>query len=317
VEALPGVISVGVTNGLPITGQGGNSAIVVEGVTAQLFERPLADVRGVNPDFFRTMGIPLRSGAIFTERDRAKRTAVVSVVLADRAWPNQNPLGKRLRIGSDQGPLFEVVGVVGDVRGVSLDGTLQFPTVYLPYWYRSFNQATVAVKTAGDPAAAYAGVREAIRSLDPELPIQVMRMMDDVVMASVAPRQFQMRLVLLFGFVALMLSSLGIYGVVSYSVVQRTSEMGLRMALGAAPQNIGKVVLRQAMLPVLLGLAAGLAVAAGMGRLLRAMLFGVTPMDPVTLGSVALILLTVGLVASYLPTRRAMTVDPMAALRYE
>ena len=206
---------------------------------------------------------------------------------------------------------------MGDVRGVSLDGTLQLPTVYVPYWYRAFNQSTVAVKTDGDPAAAYAGVRAAIRSLDPELPIQAIRTMDDVVMASVAPRQFQMRLVLLFGLVALMLASLGIYGVVSYSVAQRTSEMGLRMALGAAPQNIGKVVLRQAMLPVLIGLAAGLAVAAGMGRLLRAMLFGVTPMDPVTLGSVAVILLTVGLVASYLPARRAMRVDPMVALRYE
>ena len=156
-ESAPGVVSVGITNRLPVTGQGGNSAIVVEGVTAQLFERPLADIRGVNPDFFRTMSIPLALGAIFSEHDRERQVAVVSALLADRAWPNQNPLGKRLRIGSDRGPLVEVVGVVGDVRGVSLDGPSQFPTVYVPYWHRSFNQATLAVKTSGDPAAAYAG----------------------------------------------------------------------------------------------------------------------------------------------------------------
>ena len=144
-----------------------------------------------------------------------------------------------------------------------------------------------------------------------------MRTMDEVVMASVAPRQFQMRMVLLFGFAALMLTSLGIYGVVSYSVGQRTSEIGLRIALGAGPQSIGRTLLRQAMVPVAIGLAAGLAVAIGAGRLLRAMLFGVTPMDPVTLGSVAFILLAVGLVASYLPARRAMRVDPVVALRYE
>ena len=150
----------------------------------------------------------------------------MSASLAERAWPNQQPIGKRFQMGGPQSPLYEVVGVVGDVRGASLSGNQQFPTVYVPYWRRAFSEVTLAVKTTGDPAATYALVRQTIRRLDSELPIPAMRTMDDVVMASVAPRQFQMRLVLLFGIVALLLAGLGVYGVVSYSVAQRTSETG-------------------------------------------------------------------------------------------
>ena len=170
------------------------------------------------------------------------------------------------------------------------------------------------MKTTDDPAATYALVRQAIRRLDPELPIPAMRTMDDVVMESVAPRQFQMRLVLLFGLVALMLAGLGVYGVVSYSVAQRTGELGLRMALGAAPRTVARSVLRQAMLPVVLGLGAGLSVAIGAARTVRAMLFNVEPMDPLTLLSVSTVLLVVGAFACYLPARRAMRVDPLSRL---
>jgi ABC-type antimicrobial peptide transport system permease subunit len=166
-------------------------------------------------------------------------------------------------------------------------------------------------------AATYALVRQAIRRLDSQLPIPAMQTMDDVVMASVAPRQFQMRLVMLFGVVALLLAGLGIYGVVSYSVAQRTAETGLRVALGAAPQHVAAGVLRTAMSPVFVGLAAGIAIAIGLGRGLRAMLFEVTPFDPITLSSVAFVLFSVGLIASLVPARRAMRVDPMAALRTE
>jgi putative ABC transport system permease protein len=210
-----------------------------------------------------------------------------------------------------------VVGVVGDVRGASLSGNQQFPTVYVPYWRRAFNQVTIAVKATGEPTATYAMVRQTIRRLDSELPIPDMKMMDDVVMASVAPRRFQMQLVLLFGVVALLLAGLGVYGVVSYSVAQRTGEMGLRMALGAAPQAVARSVLRQAMLPVTIGLGVGLAVAIAAGSVVRSMLFDVTPMDPITLVSVSVVLLTVGVLACYLPARRAMRVDPLVALRAE
>ena len=317
VTALPGVVSAGITNGLPVTADGGRSAVLVEGVTLPLIERPIADIRNVNPDFFQTMGIGLRAGAYLSESDREGRTAVISESLAERAWPNQPALGKRFQVGGPQSPMYEVVGVVGDVRGASLAGNQQFPTVYVAYWRRAFSDVTLAVKTVGEPAAAYALVRQTIRGLDSELPIPAMQTMDDVVMASVAPRQFQMRLVLLFGIVALLLAVLGVYGVVSYSVAQRTSELGLRMALGATPRTVARSVLRQAMLPVALGLGMGLVMAVGAGRAVRAMLFDVSPFDPITLVSVSFVLLTVGALACYIPARRAMRVDPLAALRTE
>jgi len=317
VAALPGVVSAGITNGLPVTASGGNSMIHAEGATVPEIERPVADIRNVNPDFFPTMGIGLRSGSYLSESDREGRTAVISASMAEGAWPDQQPLGKRFRIGSPQSPLYEVVGVVNDVRGTSLSGNLQFPTIYVPYWRRAFSEVSIAVKTTGDPQAVYALVRQTIRRLDSELPIPAMRTMDDVVMASVAPRQFQMRLVLMFGIVALLLAGLGVYGVVSYAVAQRTGELGLRMALGAAPRTVAGSVLRQAMLPVALGLVAGLVIAVGAGRAVRAMLFDVNPLDPITLVSVSFVLLTVGVLACYIPARRAMRVDPLTALRTE
>jgi putative ABC transport system permease protein len=317
ISALPGVVSTGITNGLPVTSRGGTSAILVEGVTLPLLERPIADARNVNPDFFRTMGISLRAGSFLSDSDVEGRTAVVSASLAQRAWPNENPIGKRFRIGSAQSLLYEVVGVVNDVRGRSLSGNLEFPTVYVPYWRRAFSEISLAVKTTDDPAATYALVRQTIRRLDSELPIPAMRTMDDVVMASVAPRQFQMRLVLTFGIMALLLAGLGIYGVVSYSVAQRTNEVGLRMALGAAPRVVGRSVVSQAMRPVAIGLSVGLVAAIAAGRAVRSMLFDVTPMDPITLLSVSVALLTVGVLACYMPARRAMRVDPLVALRAE
>ena len=320
VSALPGVVSAGITNKLPVAGRGtaATALIHIEGATAPIIERPIADVRNVNPEFFSTMGIGLRAGSLLSESDRDGTTAVISESLAERAWPNQQPLGKRFHIGSPQSsPLYEVVGIVGDVRSTSLSTNLPSPGVYIPYWRRAFSEVSLAVKTNDDPAATYVLIHRTIRRLDAELPIPAMRTMDDVVMESVASRQFQMRLVLLFGIVALLLASLGVYGVVSYSVAQRTGEIGLRIALGAAPATVARGVLRQAMLPVTIGLVAGLVAAIGAGRTVRAMLFDVAPTDPVTLLTVSLLLLAVGMAACYLPARRAMRVDPLVALRTE
>jgi putative ABC transport system permease protein len=320
VSALPGVVSAGITNKLPVAGRGtaATALIHIEGATAPIIERPIADVRNVNPEFFSTMGIGLRAGSILSASDRDGTTAVISQSLADRAWPNQQPLGKRFHIGSPQSsPLYEVVGVVGDVRHTSLIGNQHNLGVYIPYWRRAFSEISLAVKTTDDPAATYAIVRQTIRRLDSELPIAAMRTMDDVVLESVAPRQFQMRLVLVFGIIALFLAGLGVYGVVSYSVAQRTSELGLRMALGATPRVVAGSVLRHAMLPVALGLCVGLVAAIAGGRVVRAMLFEVNPVDPITLSLVTVVLLIVGLFACYLPARRAMRVDPLTALRTE
>jgi putative ABC transport system permease protein len=300
---------------LPLAGEGGNNLIAPEGTKLPLMERPLADIREVNPDYFPTLGIPLRAGRFFTEADRGRNVALVSPLTADRLWPGQNPLGKRFHVG-DQSPLNEVVGVAGDVRGVSLNKSPS-PTVYLPYWQRNFTQVSLAVRTGMPPLAASSAIRAAIRAVDPEMPVPAFRTMDEIVAESVAQRRFQMTLVLLFGLTALLLASLGIYGVVSYSVAQRTSEMGIRLALGASSSGIRTLVLRQSLPPVVLGLGAGVVASLALGRVLSTLLFGIGVGDPVTIAGVIALLSAVAIVAAYIPARRATRVDPITALRYE
>jgi putative ABC transport system permease protein len=316
VKVLPGVISAGVSNMLPLGGEGGNNLVAPEGSKVPLMERSLADIRQVSPDYFRTLGITLRAGRFFVEGDRGHNVALVSPLTAARLWPGHNPLGKRFQVGGDQSPLNEVVGIAGDVRGVSLNKNPS-ATVYLPYWQRNFNQASLAVKTAMDPLAASSAIRKAIREVDPELPVPAFRTMDEIVAESVAQRRFQMTLVLLFAVMALLLASLGIYGVVSYSVAQRTNEMGIRVALGASRAGIRSLVLRQSLPPVMLGLGAGVVASLALSRVLSSLLFGIGPGDPVTILGVITLLSAVAIVAAYIPARRATQVDPITALRYE
>jgi len=314
VRAVPGVTSVGVSNQLPLGGEGGNNLVAPEGFTGSFTDRPLADIRQVNPDYFATMGIPLRSGRPFAEADRAYRVALVSALAAERLWPGQDPVGKRMQMGGDDSPLMQVVGVVGDVRGISLDKPPTM-TVYVPYWQRFQAQALLAVRTPRDPAAIASELRTALRRVDPELPVPAFRTMQEIVAVSVADRRFQMDLVLLFGLVAVLLASLGIYGVISYSVAQRTGELGIRMALGALPSGIRWLVLRQCLGPVAGGLACGLIASGIAGRLLNSLLFGVSAVDPLTMGAVVVTLSGVAAVAGYVPARRATRVDPVTALR--
>jgi putative ABC transport system permease protein len=316
IRVLPGVLSIGISDMLPLGGEGGNNLIAPEGSRVPLSERALADIRRVNPDYLRTLGIPLRAGRIFGEADGDRKVALVSELTAERIWPGQNPIGKRFRIGGDESPLVEVTGVVGDVHGVSLNRTPSL-TVYVPYWQRSWERVALAVKTATAPLAASSAIRAAIREVDPELPVAAFRTMDEIVSESVAQRRFQLALVLLFALAALLLASLGIYGVVAYSVSQRTSEMGIRMALGASLSSIRSLVLRQSLLPVAIGLAIGLAASVALARLLESLLFGVGAADPVTIAGVIAVLAVVAAAAAYLPARRATRVDPLSALRYE
>jgi predicted permease len=316
VTVLPGVTSAGVSNMLPLGGEGGNNLVAPEGTKLPLMERPLADIRQVSPDYFRTLGIPLRAGRFFGEGDRSHNVALISPLTAERLWPGQNPLGKRFHMGGDQSPLIELIGIAGDVRGVSLNKNPS-ATVYLPYWQRNFNQASLAVKTAMEPLAASTAIRTAIRAIDPELPVPAFRTMDEIVAESVAQRRFQMTLVLLFGLTALLLASLGIYGVVSYSVAQRTNEMGIRMALGAPRAGIRSLVLRQSLPPVVLGLGAGVVASLALNRVLSSLLFGIGAGDPLTIFAVIALLSAVAIVAAYIPARRATQVDPITALRYE
>ena len=317
VQASPGVVSAGISNMLPLSGEGGNNLISLEGTTVPFPERPLADIRGVNPEYFQTLGIALREGKIFAESEGDHKVCEVSALAAERLWPGENPLGKRFKIGDPDGPFFEVAGVVADVRGVGLDRAPSL-TVYVPYWQRrTYNGPSLAVKTAVDPLSASSAIRNIIRRIDSELPVPRFETMEQVVDESVAQRRFQMNLLLVFALTALLLASLGIYGVVSYSITLRTNEMGVRMAIGARASDILKMILRQAMTPIAIGACAGLVVALIVGRLFAGLLYGVAPADAVTIGSVLLILGAVGTVASLIPALRASRVNPVTALRYE
>jgi predicted permease len=317
VRTLPGVQSAGISNILPLGGEGGNNLLSLEGTTVPFPERPVADIRGVNPEYFQTLNIPLLRGGIFTETDGERKLALVSALTAERLWPGQDPLGKRFRIGDPNGPFVEVSGVVGDVRGVALDKQPSM-TVYVPYWQRrTWGGPALVVKTSVDPLSLSSSIRSAVRRIDSELPVPGFQTMDQVVDESVAQRRFQMNLIVIFALTALVLASLGIYGVVSYSVVLRTNEMGIRMAVGAGGADILKMILRQAMMPVAVGISGGLIVSLVVGRLLAGLLYGVAPVDTVTIGSVILILTGVAALASFVPARRASRVDPVIALRYE
>jgi putative ABC transport system permease protein len=272
-----------------------------------------------DPGYFQTIGIPLQAGRIFDEADRNRRlVAVVAESVAERVWPGQNPVGQRFRLGPDQAPLVEVVGVVGNVRGVSL---IERPTlhVYLPYWQSEASlysdQVSLVLRTATTMPEAFSAIRTAIRQIDPELPVPAFRTMEETVDESVALRRFQMNLVLLVAAATMLLACLGIYGVVSHGVAQRTNEIGVRMALGAQAGDVQRLLFGQSGLPVAAGVAAGLIASVPLSRLLRSMLFGIGPTDWLTMWTAAALLGTAAAAAIYLPARRATRVDPLLALR--
>jgi putative ABC transport system permease protein len=314
-QALPGVESVGLSSRLPLSGEGANNLLSLEGQNLPMGERPLADFREVSNDYFQTLGIPLRQGKIFEERDSRKQV-LVSETTAARLWPGESPLGRRFHMGTDKEPLLEVVGVVGDVHGNSLSETPRL-TIYMPYWQRQVRGVSLAVRTSNEPSGLAAAIRQAIHDGDAELPVPAFQTMDEIVAGSVAQRRFQMNLVLLFAGTALLLASLGIYGVVSYTVTQRTNEIGIRMALGAQPGRIRAMVLRQGLAPVMAGLLAGVAGSLALTRVLGSLLFGVSTGDPLTIGGVAALLMAMSMAAILTPARRAMRVEPSTALRYE
>ena len=316
VGALPGVTGAAVTNILPLAAQGSDNTLYVDGVDLPDMLRPIADYRMISEDYFRTMSIPMVAGRTFEPNDRERKVAIVSPETAARLWPGENPLGRKFRLGDPTAPLLEVVGVAAGVRGDSLQQAPNL-TVYLPYWQRNQSQYSLAVRTAIDPAQISSAVRVEIRKLDPEIPVPVFRTMRQIVSASVAQREFQLTLVLLFAAIGLILASLGIYGVVSYSVEQRRGEMGIRMALGATAGRLRAMVLRQGLTPVASGLVLGIAAAVAIGRIIQGLLFGVRVFDPLTIASVAVVLLGVAAAACYPPARRVTRADPLNALRYE
>ena len=315
-KEIPGVISVGASTNLPLSGGANNSAMFVEGVNLPLFERPIADVRAVDPDFFQTFGVSFRDGRRFDAADRDQSVAVISISAAKQAWPGENPIGKRFRFGPPTEPMIQVVGLVNDVRGTSLDLNPSL-TVYRPYWQEPFPGISLTLKTGSEPIAMFSSIRRILRDMDAELPIPQFRTMDDIVNGSVAQRRFQMNLILLFAVAAIILASLGIYGVTSFAVVQRTKEIGIRIALGASRRSVLYTTLQYALGLVGFGLLIGIPLALVATSVLRASLFGVSPYDSMTLSGTCFLITTVTLLAAYIPARRASRTDPMSALRFE
>ena len=316
VRPLPGVMAVGTVNQLPLTGEGNNNLLYVEGVNVPFSERPLVDMRSVNGDYFRAMGIPLRSGRVFQESDRQHGAAIVAEGTARKVWPGENPIGKKVRFGDKDAPMMEVIGVAGDVRANGLQKVAE-QVVYIPYWVRGRSATSLVVRTGMDPKSMAGAVRAELRRLDPELPVPPFKTMQDIVSASVAEKKFQLTLVLVFAAIALVLACLGIFGVVSYTVAQRRGEMGIRLALGATAGNLRAMVIRQGLAPVVVGLAFGIGAALALGRIMEGLLFGVTASDPWTLIGVSCLLIGVATAACYFPARRVSRADPLSALRYE
>ncbi|MGO8788691.1 MAG: ADOP family duplicated permease [Terriglobia bacterium] len=320
VQALPGVRSAGWVSKLPLAGQEQVDGISVPGRPTKGFPDAVANYRYVSSGYFQSMGIALRQGRLIEPADRDRHVAVISESVAKQVWPGENPVGKQFHPGTDKAPLTEIIGVVADIRTVALDEP-PLLMVYQPAGPAARNwdgsHASLVVRATIAPTALGTAVRGAIRSVDSGVPILHLRPLTEIVSESVGVRRFQMLLASLFAIFALLLAALGIYGVVSYSVARRRQELGIRIALGARGSELRNLVVLQGMSPVVVGLAAGVLMALAAGGVIRGLLFGVTAQDPLTLASVTLVVLVTAVLACYIPARRATTVDPMVALRYE
>jgi putative ABC transport system permease protein len=320
-STLPGVQAATLANVLPVDGGGPFLSFEEQGAPeAPPEETPDANIRAVGPDYFRTMGIPLLRGRLLAAQDteQAPRAIVINETMARRYWPDADPIGRRIAFdGADGDPAWrEIVGIVADVKSEGLDSE-EVPSVYAPHAQRPGLSMAVVLRTSGDPKALAPALRSEVQALDRNLPVYYVTTMDEIMASSVSAQRFGMFLLALFAGVALVLAAVGIYGVMSYSVAQRTHEIGVRMALGAGNAHVVWMVVREGMVLAGLGLVAGVLVAAVAGRFLTSMLFEVSPADPFAFAGAAALLAVAAFAACYVPARRATRVDPMVALRTE
>jgi putative ABC transport system permease protein len=319
-QSLPGISGASVVNALPVAPGEANGDITLEGRPAAPGANGAAGFRRSLPNYFQMMGIPLLRGRDFDERDdgvNKDRVVIINDRFARKFWPGDDPIGKRIKIGPpDNNPWLTIVGVVQDIHQTGLEYPIGF-TVYEPLAQSVGNDESVAIRTQGDPAAIISEVRSELHRIEPTLLVDKIETMDQRIEDSVSPRKLNLFLFGLFSALALVLASIGLYGVVAYSVGQRTQEFGIRMALGAQPRDVLRLVLTQGLKLALAGTVIGITVALALSSVVRQLLFGVRPADPFTIACVALILTIVALVACWLPAFRASRIEPTQALRIE
>ena len=319
VGALPGVQGVAATSSIFLSQTPNSTVFTVEGRTATPEERRIeVPIDAVTPEYFRVMGVPLVRGRAFTaqDRDSAPPVAIINANMARRFWPNEDAVGKRFKYGgpTSPAPWLTVVGVVGDMRRTGLDAPVRYET-FLPHAQAADNGMTLVVRTTRDPLAVAPAVRGAVRALDPDQPVFEVRSMDELLSSRVAQRRFSMTLLGTFAALALALGVVGVYGVTSYLVAQRAREVGLRMALGAEPRQLVRMVVGQGMRVAAVGIVLGLVGALGVARVMASLLYGVRPTDVASLLGATAVLALATLVANYVPARRAARVDPLVSLR--
>jgi predicted permease len=328
VRATPGVESAGVIDDLPMGDGGSHQPVAIEGQpVVPMADQPEVDVRLISPGYLRSMRVPLLSGRDLADGDVAGRNSavIISESMAKRFWPNENPLGKHLTLTFFPSAPREVVGVVGDVKLDSLDETRPVATVYWPLnqvfaphseAWQSFPMS-LAVRTSTDPLSTVTAVTSAVHEVDPETPVTEVLSMNELISNSLSPQRSNMLLLAAFAGLALVLTAVGIYSVLSYAVRRRVREIGIRMALGASHSDVLKMVLTDGLKPILLGVGMGYAVALALGRVVSSLIFGVRPTDPLTFATVAALLVAVGVLATIVPAYRATRVEPVRILRDE
>jgi putative ABC transport system permease protein len=315
VEQIRGIQSAGLSDVLPLGQQNDREYFTIENRPLPPGQSLVADFRRISPRYLNTMGVPLLEGRLLSDRDGADAPLVILIdeTLARQYWPNENPLGRRMRLW---GQFRQVVGIVGQVHHYGLEKQPE-PTIYAPFEQMPNKSMALAVRTAMDTQAVVRAVKQAVWSVDRGQPVFQIRSMDDYLsLADTAPR-ISTALLLIFAGISVLLAALGIHGVVSYGVAERTREFGLRMALGSTPGQLKTLVIRNGLKTALMGLVAGMAGAAALASTLRALLYGVAPLDPAVMAGVTALLLTVALFANYVPARRATRIDPMEALHHE
>ena len=318
-KTVPGVVSVAAISKRPVTGFA-TSGFTIQGRPVAQGHAPSADYRVISPQYFQTMGIPLLSGRDFTLRDDKEMpdAVVINKVMAERFWPGDDPLGKRIQLAAETTRWREVVGVVGNEKLSGLD-TETGPAIYVPLPQNTFPNAirsvVLIVRSSGEPMNLASAIQKEVRAMDQEQALFQVRPLEELIDSSLSQRRFNSLLMVIFALLAGLLAAVGIYGVIAYSVTQRTHEIGVRLALGAQPFDVLKMILVQGIKLTLIGIVAGVLASLALTRVLSTLLYGVRATDPLTFLLIPLLLMAVALLASYLPARRATRVDPCVALR--